>query len=238
MGGVTIRGLAAGAGPFGLTEAEVRRLAEAGIVEISADQLADLREQWRLLDTEARARAGGAPDCPPARRRRRMPDGRDPAAGYYPSEHAEQSAFFARVRWFAATYPDRYPDLLAIFAIPNGDARPAAEAADGTRYSAAGARIKAEGGEPGVPDICIPVPRGTFPGAFLETKRRRGAPSRIDPDQVVWLDRLAGLGWFVRVCYGEAELWRTATEYLGYSDLVHIFTNPGSGVADGDGGTP
>jgi hypothetical protein len=221
----------AGLGPFGLTTDEAARLAAAGITEIGLDDLADLRVRWQQDRDAARVRAGGAPSPPPTRRRTRKAAGAPvPAACYYPSEHDEQAGFFARIDWICATYPDQYPDLGAIFAVPNGGERPATEDANGNRVSVVAARMRDEGLRAGVPDLCIPVPRAPHPGAFLETKRRRGAPSRIDPDQVVWITRLLDLGWFVRVCYGEAELWRTATEYLGYTALIDLFTNPGSGL--------
>jgi hypothetical protein len=59
MGALRIAGLAPGAGPFGLSEDEVRRLAAAGIAEISLEDLADLRERWRQDGETARAGLSG-----------------------------------------------------------------------------------------------------------------------------------------------------------------------------------
>ena len=54
----------------------------------------------------------------------------------------------------------RFPELKLLFHVPNGGKRNAAEAA----------RFKAMGVKAGVPDLCLPVPRGGYAGLYIEMK--------------------------------------------------------------------
>ena len=92
-------------------------------------------------------------------------------------EHAEQVALF---RW-AAIARSRYPELALLYAIPNG----------GHRHIQVARRLKAEGVKPGVPDICLPVPRGNWSGLYIELKTARGTVSKA---QRGWLEGIAGPG--------------------------------------------
>ena len=78
-----------------------------------------------------------------------------------PTESQEQRAF---VQWFSAQYPS-----VRFFAIPNG----------GNRDSITGAIMKAEGVQPGVPDIYIPPWR-----LWIEFKRIKG--SSTSDEQYEW----------------------------------------------------
>ena len=71
-------------------------------------------------------------------------------APYVPTESVEQQSLF---RW-AAYQSGKYPELKLLYHVPNGGSRNKAEAG----------RFKAEGVKAGVPDLCLPVPRGEFHG--------------------------------------------------------------------------
>ena len=86
-----------------------------------------------------------------------------------PSEHLEQVRL---VSWFRKTYPD-----VRIFAIPNG----------GARTGSQGAKFKAEGVSPGVPDLFIPAW-----GMWVEMKRAKGGT--VSPEQKDWMAHLEGIG--------------------------------------------
>ena len=73
------------------------------------------------------------------------------------SEHSEQAALF---RW-AAMQSKSIPALALLLAIPNG----------GARSLTTGGRLKAEGVKAGVPDIVLPVPRGSYASLWIELKR-------------------------------------------------------------------
>jgi hypothetical protein len=86
-----------------------------------------------------------------------------------------------------------------IFAIPNGGSR------SGPRE---GARFKAEGVRPGVPDLMIAYPARGYHGLFIELKKRKGG--RLTPAQNDWLTKLEDVGYFTKCCYG----WDEARELI------------------------
>jgi hypothetical protein len=116
-----------------------------------------------------------------------------------PTEHAEQCEV---IRW-ARTHSDYLPDLRLHFAIPNG----------GARHPATAAKLQAEGVAPGVPDLCLPVPRGPYHGWYGELKRRKGG--RVAPVQAEWHTALTARGYKVDVCYGADAMIGALCAYLG-----------------------
>lgn len=103
-----------------------------------------------------------------------------------PLEHSEQVSLFEWAGWATA----QHPELSLMYAIPNG----------GKRDLIAAARLKAEGVKAGVPDICLPVPRGGKHGMYIELKRRKGGRATLG--QMTWLDALARQGYHCMLCYG------------------------------------
>jgi hypothetical protein len=96
-----------------------------------------------------------------------------------PSEHQVQAAVIAW--WAHACKWHRLPPFV-LLAIPNG----------GARDAITGARLKAEGVRPGVPDLFMAVSVGACSGLFLELKRRGGSAT---PAQLEILDYLDGAGY-------------------------------------------
>ena len=92
------------------------------------------------------------------------------------SEHYEQVLV---IQFMRRTYPD-----VLIFAIPNG----------GKRSAAAGARFKAEGVVPGVPDLFIPAWN-----LFIEMKALKG---KLSAEQKGMLEYLQSVKYSAIVCYG------------------------------------
>ena len=115
-----------------------------------------------------------------------------------PTEHQEQAALFAWSDWMETVMPE----LSLMHAIPNG----------GKRDKVTAARLKAEGVKPGVPDICLPVPRGDKHGLYIEMKRRRGGS--VSADQLKWLDNLMRQGYECHVCRGCEEARQVILDYL------------------------
>ena len=114
-----------------------------------------------------------------------------------PSEDEEQIMV---MKW-AELQMGRWPDLQWLYHIPNGGKRRKTEAA----------RFKAMGVKPGVPDLCLPVPRGGYHGLYIEMKRREGG--KLSGDQKEWLDGLHTNGYCVCRCDG----WEQAVAVLeGY----------------------
>lgn len=114
------------------------------------------------------------------------------------SESDHQKALFC----WAALESIRIPQLKLLFAIPNG----------GQRNRVTGARLKAEGVKPGVPDIMLPVATGKWHGLWVEMKSPSG---KLSDHQVFWIEELQEQNYQVSICYGWIEARDTILTYLG-----------------------
>ncbi len=88
--------------------------------------------------------------------------------------------------------------MAALFHIPNGGRRGKAEAA----------RFKAQGVKAGVPDLCLPVPRGPYHALYIELKRETGGTASAA--QAGWIERLKYYGNFAVICHG----WESAKNVI------------------------
>jgi hypothetical protein len=114
-----------------------------------------------------------------------------------PTEHDEQRML---VIWSEMRVKS-IPALKLLYAVPNG----------GFRNKATAGKMRAEGLRPGVPDLCLPVARGTSHGLYIELKRTKGG--RVSPDQREWIEALRAEGYSVVIPKG----WRAAaTDILVY----------------------
>lgn len=113
-------------------------------------------------------------------------------------EHDEQVAV---IKW-AQAMTRTCSDLALLHAVPNG----------GARNEAVGGKLKAEGVRAGVPDLCLPVPRDTWHGLYIEMKRRTGG--QVRQAQRWWIDQLRSQGYRVAVCEGSDEAIELLEEYL------------------------
>jgi len=122
--------------------------------------------------------------------------------------HAEANHQRALFAWARLT-EGAHPELALLYSIPMGGRRNPREAA----------LLKAEGARAGIPDLCLPVPRGRWHALYIELKRpaAHDAPrGRATPAQTWWLDRLADAGNRALVAYG----WDQARdEILAYLTL-------------------
>lgn len=143
------------------------------------------------------------------------------------SESQEQKAYFQWVR-LMQNQDKRYN---LIFAIPNGAwlgagaggkvagrcqkcgtiVTSAFSASLAVRKLGVANKLKAEGLEPGVPDLFIAVPMFGFGGAFIEMKRKGGT---ISGRQDKWLSRLSAVGYAVKVAEGFDEAREFTEKYL------------------------
>jgi hypothetical protein len=116
-------------------------------------------------------------------------------------EHDIQVALFERVRDEKNVL--RRPELAKVYAVPNG----------GYRTPAAARKLRAEGVEPGIPDVHLDLARGGWFGLRIEMKRPGGT---LTPSQA---DRLATLrrdGYRVAIHDTVDGAW---CELLAYIDL-------------------
>lgn len=98
----------------------------------------------------------------------------------------------------------RFPELSLMFAIPNG----------GLRHIGVARKLKRTGVKSGVPDIFLPVARGSYHGLFIELKR--DGEGRVSASQEMWLVNLRNQGYQCVVCYGYDSAIGTIKEYLGW----------------------
>lgn len=125
-------------------------------------------------------------------------------------EHTVQALF---IQW-TELMAKRWPELELIYAIPN----------EGARSRRARNKMLGEGLRRGVPDLCLPVPRGGFHGLYLETKvdtqRPTGAGGtrryRSQPTEAQrwWIARLREQGYHVCIYRSAEEGQVIVTEYL------------------------
>ncbi len=91
---------------------------------------------------------------------------------------------------------------IRFFAIPNGGSRNMKEAV----------KLKRCGVQAGIPDLCIPIPSGSYHGLFLELKREKGG--RVSDSQVYWLTFLREQGYYADIGNGFEEARRIVMDYL------------------------
>lgn len=108
----------------------------------------------------------------------------------------------AQVIAWAKSQAKVYPELIRLFHVPNGGRRLAADAA----------KLQGQGVKPGVPDLCLPVPRFGCHGLWIEMKTQDG---RVSAPQKDWIAFLRGVGYRVEVCRSFDE---ARAVLLGYLD--------------------
>ena len=116
-----------------------------------------------------------------------------------PLERDEQELLFEWAEYAAC----KYPEVALLHHIPNGGRRNAREAHN----------LRLQGVRAGVPDICLPVPRGGYGALYIELKRKRGG--RVSEQQRVWIDALNRAGNKAVVCCGFDEAKKAIEDYLG-----------------------
>lgn len=94
-----------------------------------------------------------------------------------------------------------HPELALFYHIPN----------EGKRSYRTGRKLVAQGLKKGVPDNCLPVPRGRYAALYIELKRKRGGKTSEDQDD--WIDALNRAGNRAVVCKGWEE---AAAEIMAY----------------------
>ena len=101
-----------------------------------------------------------------------------------------------------------YPELKLLYHVPNGGKRNTAEAA----------HLKRQGVKAGVPDLCLPVPRGSYHGLYVEMKAKSNQPTEA---QIQWLESLSAQGYKTAVCWGFEAAQRVIESYLQLPTFVH-----------------
>lgn len=91
-----------------------------------------------------------------------------------------------------------HPELALFYHIPN----------EGKRSYSSGRELVMQGMKRGVPDNCLPVPKGEYGALYIELKRRHGG--NVSDEQRGWIDALNRAGNRAVICYG----WEAAAEEI------------------------
>ena len=98
-------------------------------------------------------------------------------------------------------HEEKYPELKLLHHIPN----------EGFRTKAYAVALQRRGVKAGVPDMFLPVPRGSFHGLYIELKVGKNKPTE---KQLWWLDQLTKQGYMAVVRYGFRAAIETIENYL------------------------
>ena len=75
--------------------------------------------------------------------------------------------------------------------------------------------MKREGLKSGVPDICLPIPKGQYCGLYIELKVGKNKPTK---NQEYWLFSLSKAGHRTAVCYTREQVQKEILSYLALKD--------------------
>ena len=128
------------------------------------------------------------------------------------SESTEQT----RVMNWARRNEYRCPELALLHHIPNGGSRNKIEAAN----------LKAQGVKSGVPDLCLPAPKGEFHGLYIEMKFGK---NKTTAAQEEFMALLQAEGHKTAVAYSYEEAREIVRGYLARAegfDLVNCEEAP------------
>jgi hypothetical protein len=101
------------------------------------------------------------------------------------------------------------------YAVPNGSML-AGTPAQRARYMAA---LQKQGLKPGVSDIVIALPLGTYHGAYIELKRDKN--SKTTQAQKDWRALMHDVGYFSRIAVGQDAAFAAVQEYWR-GDLLRV----------------
>jgi len=116
-----------------------------------------------------------------------------------PSEQSEQIRF---VNWLE-------DKGIKAYSVPNGRSN----ATEGAKY-------RATGSSPGVPDICVPYRRKGYGALYLELKRVKGGV--VSFDQKNWIAFLNNEGYLAVVAKGADEAIAMVEEYFSVDDKKNV----------------
>jgi VRR-NUC domain len=127
-------------------------------------------------------------------------------------DHQKQFITWKRIQVLEHPNDPIMQALRWVYANANGEKRAAKTAK----------RLRAQGVEPGVPDLGLDKPRGKYHGLRIEVKRpgasepgkRKRYDTKTSQDQDAWIAELTRDGYFVRVCVGWIEIRDCVLEYL------------------------
>ena len=82
---------------------------------------------------------------------------------------------------------------------------------EGKRTYYTGNLLRKAGMRKGVPDLCIPLPRGKYHGFYIEMKSKSG---KVTKEQTRWLKLLKNNGYATAICHGADEAINKIAAYM------------------------
>lgn len=114
---------------------------------------------------------------------------------------SEQDEQIALIEWCGYMAKKKHPELDMIYAIPNG----------GLRDKVVAAKLKAEGVKSGIPDLCLPIARGSYHSLYIEMK---DGIKPLSKSQKEVKPKLEAQGNAVVVCYSCDQAIEAIVMYL------------------------
>jgi hypothetical protein len=124
------------------------------------------------------------------------------------TEHAEQEHLFG----LAKQMEQYVPEMGLLHAIPNESMAGWYKTKKGNRYNPTLTRLKKEGLQGGVPDVCLPVARNGYHGFYIEMKWGK---NYLSEKQRYWCVALIEQGYRVDVHYNGDDAFKALCNYLG-----------------------
>lgn len=161
-------------------------------------------EQMRLVREQYAKQGPGhyLPDRQPKPTKGRK---RQPAALPAPSETSECYRFIA---WTKFVHFHGEPLYERVVKIPNERGKSGVQTAI----------LIGIGMRPGFPDYSIHAPAGKWHGLYLEAKKVRGGT--VDPEQIVWRDKLRRWGYHCEICEGADAMIAATRRYFETAGCV------------------
>jgi len=79
--------------------------------------------------------------------------------------------------------------------------------------------FKQKGVRSGVPDVCVPIPSGMYPGLYIEFKIK---PNTLSDNQRKFIQTLISIGYLVTIAWSAKEAIQIVREYLNEpSKMAH-----------------
>jgi len=116
-------------------------------------------------------------------------------------KHLEYDYQVATFQW-AYFHRNKWPELQFMFAVINETRGISPQK---------GNRDRLQGKRSGVPDICLPTPRGTFHGLYIEMKSPTG---KLSDNQKRYSIFLKDQGYYVALCNSPESACETIKEYM------------------------
>lgn len=138
------------------------------------------------------------------------------------NRHEEYEHCLALMSWVRYALR-KHPELRLLYHVPNGAVLGGkmVPGPDGRMVPMEGARLKAMGTKPGIPDYHMPVARGGYLSLYVEMKKLGDGGGRTSKAQREVIEALREEGNRVEVCHGWEAARAVILDYLDSGATLH-----------------